>query len=736
MVDEGNEILPILLEKGVITRQNAPQCTTQTEAARDTKVVAVTAFSDTTSKGKGNDHEGRAANENGATARASQSNAIYQGLAIEDSAVPATRASSQTTGPRRSQSQQQPGAYASAPVFMPSDPEIAQSSIVGAVAPATGDNRNPQSHEGLSVALPVDDSVVLPDAVPMDSSMADLDQRKGIQKRRIQSLGCFLALLCVAAAVIVVFTVPKKNKHRNDDQEEAVVTPTARATSEPSLSPSMAPTSLIEGLPYNTTLALSDPQSPQSKALTWLSNHPNITASSPEWRKKQLFALSTLFYSLRGEEWEEAIRESFMVYDKSECDWYSGVFAGYIYNFVEQKFKLYGRDTNDTTCTEDGIFTRANIDFPLPLDNGDPTIWGARKSGIPMEISLLSSLEEFSLRNFFTNWPVSEILIPELSQLSSLRVITLADVDATGTVPYSTITQLALDSFMISGYGHVTGTIPREFHNMSNVRRFQITSQNISGTIPDEIAQLSMLERLDLSSNPHLTGTLPSTIVGLARLQRLNIGFTHMAGSLSSDIIQLKNLTRLELQGAHFTGTLPPAFGGLTNLERLTLGENDFSGVIPSSLGLLTALTYLTANENRLMGTLPRSIGQLTRLTHLSLYDNNLSGMVPLEFWSLTALWQLNLSNNTGLQGTLPALQLSLFSSLRDLFLQNTSMQGALPLQALGNSSATATVVVLQGNAFSGTIASDVGLLTSLKWLSLAQNKLSGVIPVEMGNMT
>ena len=66
-----------------------------------------------------------------------------------------------------------------------------------------------------------------------------------------------------------------------------------------------------------------------------------------------------------------------------------------------------------------------------------------------------------------------------------------------------------------------------------------------------------------------LTGEIPSEIGNLTNLTYLNLRSNQLTGSIPPEIGNLTNLTRLWLNDNQLTGSIPPEIGNLTNLERL-----------------------------------------------------------------------------------------------------------------------------------------------------------------------
>jgi hypothetical protein len=128
-----------------------------------------------------------------------------------------------------------------------------------------------------------------------------------------------------------------------------------------------------------------------------------------------------------------------------------------------------------------------------------------------------------------------------------------------------------------------------------------------------------------------ITGSIPPEIGNLTNLSELLLYNNQLTGSIPPEIGNLTNLEYLYLGYNQLTGTIPSEIGNLTNLEYLYLGYNQLTGTIPSEIGNLTNLTFLRLDDNNLTGEIPPEIGNLTNLTHLNLYGNQLSGIIPDE---------------------------------------------------------------------------------------------------------
>tara|TARA_B110000208_G_scaffold114901_1_gene141146 strand:- start:686 stop:1432 length:747 start_codon:yes stop_codon:yes gene_type:complete len=123
----------------------------------------------------------------------------------------------------------------------------------------------------------------------------------------------------------------------------------------------------------------------------------------------------------------------------------------------------------------------------------------------------------------------------------------------------------------------------------------------ISGTIPIDVGQMTELNILYLSNN-QISGTIPDAID------------------------QLTELTEWGLKNNTISGTIPDAFGQLTKLQFLELYTNEISGTIPDAIGQLTELLSLALSYNQISGTVPDVIGQLTKIKYVDLSYNQITG--------------------------------------------------------------------------------------------------------------
>jgi hypothetical protein len=158
-------------------------------------------------------------------------------------------------------------------------------------------------------------------------------------------------------------------------------------------------------------------------------------------------------------------------------------------------------------------------------------------------------------------------------------------------------------------------------------------------------------------------------------------------------------------------GPLPPEIGSLLSLETFNVGSNNLGGTIPPTLGGLTNLTLLSLSTNRLTGTLPSQLQEMLNLRLLDASNNVLNGPIP-NFSNFSNLEEIYLEDNR------------LTGSLSDL-LGESAMEGLSSLKYLS----------LSQNQITGTLPSSICNLKKLIMLSLWSNDMTGQIPSCVGEI-
>ena len=339
----------------------------------------------------------------------------------------------------------------------------------------------------------------------------------------------------------------------------------------------------------------------------------------------------------------------------------------------------------------------------------------------------------------------------------------------------------------------LTGSIPPELGDLSELEVLELNSNLLTGTLPSELGKLSELEHVELGGNL-LTGTLPPELGKLSELEYLELSGNLLTGTLPPELGKLVKLTDFSVEANYLTGTIPPEIGGLASLEIMELSGNRFWGELPHSLTALSRLRNFEFDDNSGLCAPPspdfqewlssvarargdtcvqpvappdeREIAALTaiynatggddwfnrtnwfsdepvqfwsgisvngegHITELRLWGNGLSGQIPTELSHLMSLKGLYLSANQ-FTGTIPA-ELGLLTELERLYLGRNQLTGTIP-SALGNLTGLQRLY-LNGNQLTGSIPPELGKLTDLESLEINDNRLTGQLPYELTNL-
>ncbi|CAL4986795.1 unnamed protein product [Urochloa decumbens] len=213
-----------------------------------------------------------------------------------------------------------------------------------------------------------------------------------------------------------------------------------------------------------------------------------------------------------------------------------------------------------------------------------------------------------------------------LSNLSALRVITLANNELSHFIPESLVKLDNLGRLDLS-MNRLSGPFLKNIGMLRRLDKLNLYSNKISGSIPDGIANLTMLRYLDLSCNE-----LSSNYTNLFHLEsivKLNVSNNFLGGTLPSDLGYMPSISEMDLSNNRFVGRLPNSFANLQMLTYLMLSRNSLEDSILDSFRGLTNLETLDLSWNNLSGTIPNYIANFTHLSNLNLSFNNLEGQVP-----------------------------------------------------------------------------------------------------------
>ena len=232
-------------------------------------------------------------------------------------------------------------------------------------------------------------------------------------------------------------------------------------------------------------------------------------------------------------------------------------------------------------------------------------------------------------------------MIPSvLGRLSMLTYLNLRSNDGlTGEIPSELGYLSNLKVLNLHSNSH-SGSIP-DLSGMTSLEELYLANNDLTGSIPMWLNGMTNMEELWLWGNS-LTGTVPN-LSGMTSLDKLKLANNMLTGGVPEASTLPPNMTWLIIDRNPFGGTIPD-LSSLTRLRLLWLHSNGLTGEIPEDDMLPASLDDLNLRDNTLTGEIP-DLSNLDRLTRLRLHNNSLSGEVPATLGDLDMLRQLWLHN-------------------------------------------------------------------------------------------
>ena len=400
--------------------------------------------------------------------------------------------------------------------------------------------------------------------------------------------------------------------------------------------------------------------------------------------------------------------------------------------------------------------------------------------------------------NWLSEAPVGEWVGVTTDSIGRVTGLDLNNFQLTGPIPAELGTLTSLRSLVLFA-NQLAGPIPPELGKLGDLRMLDLTQNRLTGPIPPELGDLTSLTGLFLHIN-QLIGEIPPELGDLINLQEMTLSGNEWIGCIPSGLedVRIFDLSSLAMSFCSESAgddqrterdvliAVYQATGGWTEwknrrswLTDKPLGE--WYGVTTDPNGSVTALDL---SGNQLRGFVPPELGDLTSLRSLDLSGNQLFGDIPLEWSKLVDLQSLRLAGN-GFAGCIP-------SGLRQLDVPDNDLSElglpfcesgtprfvAVPADRVGGGESEAdraalvslynatgganwknndnwlsdrpiwewfgvrdhgrgsvTTLNLFENRLTGMVPPELGNLTSLKLLVLAGNDLTGTIPPELGDL-
>jgi len=238
-----------------------------------------------------------------------------------------------------------------------------------------------------------------------------------------------------------------------------------------------------------------------------------------------------------------------------------------------------------------------------------------------------------------------------------------------------------------------------------------LTRNNMEGVLPKELSLLTTLAAVDFNFNL-FRGTIPDSYQSLVNIQNLFIMSNRLDGSIPTWIDKLTSMRNINLSHNLITGRIPTTMGNLQNMKGIAFDNNLLAGKLDgvfdtSVIPGFRQLEQLYLENNEFTGSLGVHFAAEANLTHFDVSDNEFSGIIPTHLFEMTNLEVLDLHDNE-------------FTTLPAAFQQNNKLE----------------LLALQKNNFNGQrLPSSLNQLRALTHLDVSQNRFTGVIPTEIGNL-
>ncbi|CAB9501795.1 LRR receptor-like serine threonine-protein kinase [Seminavis robusta] len=284
----------------------------------------------------------------------------------------------------------------------------------------------------------------------------------------------------------------------------------------------------------------------------------------------------------------------------------------------------------------------------------------------------------------------------------------------------------------------------------------QIPNTQAANPTENQVAPTTFLDSLDLPEYTlYAMEQLHCNEKGEIKALEFRIT-NNLEGTLPPEISFLRNSlkTLAFLRELQVKGTIPTEVGLLTKLTLLDFTAVAISGTVPTQLGLLQSLEELVISTTPISGSLPSELGKLGNLTSFQVVNTDLTGSLPVEFFRMHQLTAIAVMHSPGLIsdsllpeviGNMPRLQflaldqrksgdemplpseIGMLSELDNLHLADWKIDGTLPKE-LGHLTSL-YFLGLEGNSIAETIPPILFQLTNLISLNIESNHLEGSLP-------
>lgn len=317
--------------------------------------------------------------------------------------------------------------------------------------------------------------------------------------------------------------------------------------------------------------------------------------------------------------------------------------------------------------------------------------------------------------------------------------LSLVENGLRGTLPGSLWKLRNLQGLCVYGNSRLSGNLDKILSaNMTALLRLDLAFNKLSGKIPGEIlVKMKSLVKIQLccQMGKGLTGEIPRDIGNVTELQVLSLGENKVSGSIPKSIGRLKKLWFLDIETATLSGGFENLFS-LSSLRYLHVSLAGLTGPLPDEFGLFfPAMVECLLPGNHFTGKIPSTIGNMTKLRHLDLANNQLWGDIPKSIGVIPMLQVVDFSGNhftslqTGIKFKSQSLEVLLLAGNRQLTLNFDVL-----LEALKPINESLRILNISDCNFFGKLSTKLWDFRNLISIDLKNNSLSGELPKPTDN--
>ncbi|KAM3681916.1 hypothetical protein ACJW31_12G034500 [Castanea mollissima] len=341
------------------------------------------------------------------------------------------------------------------------------------------------------------------------------------------------------------------------------------------------------------------------------------------------------------------------------------------------------------------------------------------KGNLPSSIGDMSNLKRLDLS--FNNFSGVVTTKPFANQ-TALEVLSLSNNNFHGDF-FSKLANLSGLLYLGLNNNHFSGTLP-----LITSLLVDISNNSMSGMIPEWIGNSTLKTGpyfLFMSDN-FFEGRVPCE---LGHYNIIDLSHNLLSGSFPS-CFNVQDVRHILLRGNRLTGTLPKAVFNSSSLLTLDIKDNRFFGSIPDEIDGPSGLSLLLLSGNYFSGIIPRQLCRLKNISIMDLSKNSFSGTIPYCFCNITfgKLGAINFDYSPRLYHGPINYNYDVSPTHKRLLNWEVLIQRTFP--GIGAEVEIGFVTKYRSNSYKGSI------LKIMSGLDLSFNKLTGEIPLELGQLS